>query len=66
MALHDETFLSCLFGSEHRAAVAAGVVDFLSCLFGSEQGIDQLHNALAFLSCLFGSERLPRTSNPVH
>ena len=49
-------FLSCLCGSEGRAALLVRLHYFLSCLCGSEEDMPAAAADANFLSCLCGSE----------
>ena len=55
----DNTFLSCLCGSEPGRTVLTSLGVFLSCLCGSEPLQIQVTGSIVFLSCLCGSEHRP-------
>ena len=52
----NESFLSCLYGSEQPFSLVPALMHFLSCLSGSEPRLSRERLGYCFLSCLSGSE----------
>ena len=52
----ENSFLSCLYGSQHLCSFDSETLEFLSCLYGSQQEDIMEREFKVFLSCLYGSQ----------